>query len=159
MSTIDIPLALLSQYHTMHARAMTDFTVGITPSPRTWQLLDSTLHFMNDLQLTELAKKLSPSAARKIRNTGRLKKNVRVYQWVAGGDASDYLCSRYVNTIWSAAYTMPVPGDATNMNDSHINCQCYMEFIGFADAKGNITNDPRRAYDDDPYTAPQGVAP
>lgn len=155
----DIPLTLLAQYRTMHTSLMTQFGVDMPTPRRDWQLLNSTLLFLDDLGLTELKRprKLSPSASRKIRNKNKLKPQHRVYEWVADGDASDYLCSRYVGTIWSSAYAMPVPGDATSMNDSHINCQCRMEFIGMADSKGNLI-DSRQQYDDDPYAGPQGVA-
>lgn len=154
----DITLLLLSQYREAHTNLMTTFSMGLPTPKRDWELLNSTLHFMDDLNLTEFRKKLSPSASRKIRNKKKLKPQHRVYEWVAGGEANDYLCSRYVGTIWSSAYAMPVPGDATSMNDSHINCECYMEFIGMADENGKLI-DSRQAYDDDPYGGSAGVAP
>ena len=77
-------------------------------------------------------KKLSPSASKKIRRQPIKQGNV-LHIWVAHGDASDHLCSRYVGTIWPTNRKMPVPGTKTDMNDSHINCLCEMEFAGFAD--------------------------
>lgn len=62
------------------------------------------------------------TAAKKKRPHKKMKRGYRMYTWVAHGQAADYLCSRYVGTVWSAAYEMPVPGTSTDMNDTHVNC-------------------------------------
>ena len=45
--------------------------------------------------------------------------------WVEHG-AIDHACLRYEGTVWPASQA-PQPGDATAMNDSHINCACTLE--------------------------------
>ena len=45
--------------------------------------------------------------------------------WVEHG-AIDHACLRYAGTVWPRSQA-PIPGDATAMNDSHINCACTLE--------------------------------
>ena len=42
--------------------------------------------------------------------------------WVLHG-AEDEACLQWDGTFWEQG-TGPVPGDAANMNDTHINCRC-----------------------------------
>ena len=138
-------------YNSMKSHDCTTFT---EPSPREMQLLEAQRLTILDMQTTYNAKrfragdkysyqkrKVPKSAKHKMRNYPA-KKGYRMYMWIAEGSANDYLCSRYVDTKWSAAHDMPVPGTRTDMNDSHINCMCRMEFIGMADEFGEPIQDP-----------------
>lgn len=139
-------------YKAMHSELIRKFQNGITITQREWELLNAQRQFALELN-PELFKKRKKaqssrtaarkqikkgSAARKIRKSRRMAPQARIYQWVAHGDASDYLCARYIDSIWSSAYSMPEPGDAFSMNDSHINCQCEMVYLGMADENGNL---------------------
>jgi len=170
----DWPARVYDQYVRYVASITAGIEHGRIPTPREWQLAESQWQFLasmapadHPVQMALKKKKKkrkkpqsTRTAARKQMAKGNaaykkrkkpLKPLTRAYMWVAYGDAADYLCSRYVNSIWSAAHDMPVPGDATAMNDSHINCQCSMEYIGMIDDKGNIVR-PQDRYDPDPYT-------
>ena len=156
-------LASLSRQYQLHAAGVhmgcehVPEKIIPPPTPRDWAILEGNWNFLADVAGVEYAlgltasgnrrrKKLSDralarrqiakgNAARMVRKHEN-KKGYRVYRWTAYGDARDYLCSRYVDKTFSSAYTLPVPGTSMEMNDSHINCQCVMEYVGMAGMDG-----------------------
>ena len=157
----DLLASLTQQYqlHTMGVHMGCEHAPEIIPppTPRDWAILEGQWNFVADVAGVEYALGLTASGNRRRKklsdralarrqiakgNAQRMvrghqnKKGYRVYRWTAYGDARDYLCSRYVGKTFSAAYTLPEPGTSMEMNDSHINCQCVMEYVGLAGMDG-----------------------
>ena len=168
----DLIAQLKRQLAAMESRSAMHALAGHPPDPRQMELQESTRMFLESMRHEMLSpdeiddlnrdsdkpvrtkdgkidKRYTPKGIKKKKRRRPIKAGARMYMWIAHGPADDKWCKRYISSVWSAAYAMPVPGTKTAMNDTHINCMCEMVYVGMAGDDGKPI-DPQAPFDPDP---------
>lgn len=125
---INDPLAMLKeQYRRLKAEIELKNMMHVTTSYNDRVYLAQTGHMILNMYGIEFDVVTNAWQPPRKKRSKILKEQEPVEIWLTNG-AKDHACTRYSNTLWNQSEG-PIPGTDTEMNDTHIRCQCIRRLV------------------------------